>query len=193
MKKLAIFFVLLFLGSNLFGQISLKSDFVGVYKLTGAPFEKLIVSLEQNRLMAEAEGVGKGELLSTEKKDEFKEPINEAILTFERNESGGVEAVLIKVQDLEIHGVKEPNKFEEFLGKYKFEEGSPITELFIEMKDGRLFGDTDQGKAELRSTPVSDEFQVMGYNGKASFTRNGDGKINGVVLHVEGMILKATK
>ena len=43
-------------------QLPAKSEFVGTFKMISGPVEKLVVTLENKVLMAEAEGVGKGEV-----------------------------------------------------------------------------------------------------------------------------------
>ena len=79
MKKLSFFTIFLFSCFIIFAQKPPKSDFVGNFKIVGAPFTKLIITLENGVLMADAEGVGKGEIFETSANDEFKEPNNDAL------------------------------------------------------------------------------------------------------------------
>lgn len=172
-----------------------KTDYAGVYTISGAPFEKLTITVENGALQADAPGVGKGELLETSNIDEFLEPNNDAIISFSR-ENKEVTALVIAVQGSSIPGTKQKaggNTGNEYAGKYVFEEGSPIDAVMVELKDGKLYGSTSQGSAELRPTSTKDEYDVIGYDGKATFKRDSMQKISGLTLAVQGASLNATK
>ncbi len=192
MKKLSFFTIFLFSCFIIFAQKPPKSDFVGNFKLDGAPFPKLVVSFENGVLMAEAEGVGKGEIFETSVNDEFKEPNNDAILVFKRT-NGIVDMIEIKVQGSVISGKKEGNAMEEFTGTFKFEQGSPVEKVNVVLKEGKLYGSSDQGSAELKPTTEKDKFELVGFDGTAIFKRDSGGKVSGLELNVQGNNLKASK
>jgi hypothetical protein len=193
MKKL--FVIVLFLTFPLFvsAQNGNLLDYSGAYKFEGAPFDKIIVSVEGTTLFAEAEGVGKGEILASKNKDEFTEPNNNAVLVFNRDGSGQVISMTLKVQGSELKGVKEGDAKSEYLGKYKFADDSALSSMTVSLKDGELFGETDQGSAALKTTAKKDLFSVVGYDGSAEFIRDSAGKVSKVILKVQDMVLNGEK
>lgn len=193
MKKL--FVIVLFLTFPLFvsAQNGNLLDYSGAYKFEGAPFDKIIVSVEGTTLFAEAEGVGKGEILASKNKDEFTEPNNNAVLVFNRDGSGQVISMTLKVQGSELKGVKEGDAKSEYLGKYKFADDSALSSMTVSLKDGELFGETDQGSAALKTTAKKDVFSVVGYDGSAEFIRDSSGKVTKVILKVQAMVLNGEK
>jgi hypothetical protein len=191
MKKLLIFVFATFFANSIFAQS--KSDYVGIYNFSGAPFAKIVVSIDGNALMAEAEGVGKGEINATDVKDQFKEPNNDATIIFNRDSNGNVVSMLVKVQGSELIGEKEVDAKIEYVGKYKFDDNSPIPDITVTIKNGELYGDTEQGGAALKFSKVKDTFDISGYDGTCTFKRTAEGKISGVNLKVQGMDMNGTK
>lgn len=192
MKKLSFFTIFIFSCFIIFAQKPPKSDFVGNFKMAGAPFEKLIITLENGVLMADAEGVGKGEIFETSTIDEFKEPNNDALIVFKRT-NGIVDVIDIKVKGSVISGKKEGNAMGEFTGTFKFNQGSPVEKVNVEIKEGKLYGSSDQGTAELKPTSEKDKFELVGYDGTAIFKRDSSGKVSGLELNIQGNNMKATK
>jgi hypothetical protein len=168
-------------------------DYSGAYKFDGAPFEKIIISVEGSTLFAEAEGVGKGEIFPSKNKDEFTEPNNNAVLVFNRDGSGQVVSLTVKVQGSELKGTKQSDVKAEYLGKYKFADDSAVASMTVSLKDGELFGETDQGSAILKSTDKKDIFNVVGYDGSVEFIRDSAGKVSKVILKVQDMVMNGEK
>jgi hypothetical protein len=193
MKKL--FVIVLFLTFPLFvsAQNGNLLDYSGAYKFDGAPFEKIIISVEGSTLFAEAEGVGKGEIFPSKNKDEFTEPNNNAVLVFNRDGSGQVVSLTVKVQGSELKGTKQSDVKAEYLGKYKFADDSAVASMTVSLKDGELFGETDQGSAILKSTDKKDIFNVVGYDGSVEFIRDSAGKVSKVILKVQDMVMNGEK
>ncbi|MBP6620159.1 MAG: hypothetical protein KA188_07895 [Leadbetterella sp.] len=135
MKKL--FAIVLFLAFPMFvsAQNGSLLDFAGVYKFEGAPFEKIVVNVEGTKLLAEAEGVGKGEVFASKNKDEFTEPNNNAVLVFNRDGRGQVISLIVKVQGSELKGTKQGDAKSEYLGKYKFADDSAVPSMTVLLKD----------------------------------------------------------
>ena len=69
----------------------------------------------------------------------------------------------------------------QYTGKYKFPEGSEVTEIVITLDSGRLNASSAQGSSELRWTS-GDVFEVVAYGGTATFKRNDKNKVVG--LHI---------
>lgn len=193
MKKLLLSSALFLFSIAVFAQSKKLGDYSGKFKMAGAPFESLVVTVEGESLMADAPGVGKGEIFKTDQADAFKEPNNDALIVFKRNDAGVVVELVIQVQGSELLGKKEIADQSEFVGKFVFEEGSPIPNVNVLIKDGLLFGDTEQGGAELRPTNKKDIFDVIGYDGTAEFSRDSTGKVTVVILNVQGMSMKGNK
>ena len=193
MKKLLLSSALFLFSIAVFAQSKKLGDYSGKFKMAGAPFESLVVTVEGESLMADAPGVGKGEIFKTDQADTFKEPNNDALIVFKRNDAGVVVELVIQVQGSELIGKKEIADQSEFVGKFIFEEGAPIPSVNVLIKDGLLYGDTEQGGAELRPTNKKDIFDVIGYDGTAEFSRDSTGKVTVVILNVQGMSMKGNK
>lgn len=193
MKKLFVFVLFLCLPLFITAQNNNLADYVGSYKFEGVPFEKVIVSVEGTTILAEAEGVGKGEIFASKNKDEFTEPNNEAVLTFHRDGSGQVISLTVKVQGSELKGVKEGDAKSEYLGKYRFADDSAVSSMTVSLKEGELFGETDQGSAVLKPTDKKDVFNVVGYDGSVEFIRDSAGKVSKVILKVQDMVMNGEK
>lgn len=190
MKKL--FVIVLLLGYSQFSTAQSNSliDYVGTYKFQDAPFPKVTISMNGKVLIGEAEGIGKLEIFPSKTKDEFSEPENSATLVFIRDDKGQVVSLTIKTQENEMKGIKEAM---DYVGKYKFTGDGPISELSVSVRNGELFGDTDQGNAILKSTSRKDVFEVTGYKGTAEFIRDSAGKVTKIILKVQDMTLNGDK
>ena len=84
------------------------------------------------------------------------------------------------------------DSLEIYAGKYKFPEGTVITDLELKLENGTLMGYSDQGNSEFKKVD-GDVFAVVAYEGKATFRRNPEGKIVGIKIEVQDMILEGTK
>jgi len=86
----------------------------------------------------------------------------------------------------------ETDSLKEYTGKYKFPEGSVVTEVNITIENGVLFAGSAMGSSELKRIE-KDLFEVVTYAGKAIFKRNEEAKLIGVRIEVEDLILEGTK
>ncbi len=84
------------------------------------------------------------------------------------------------------------DSLKEYTGRYKFPEGSAVTEVNITIENGLLFAGSAAGSSELKRIE-KDLFEVVAYAGKAIFKRNEEGKLVGVRIEVEDLILEGTK
>jgi len=84
------------------------------------------------------------------------------------------------------------DSLKEYTGKYKFPEGSVVTEVNITIENGVLFAGSAMGSSELKKIE-KDLFEVVAYAGKAIFKRNEEAKLIGVRIEVEDLILEGTK
>ena len=84
------------------------------------------------------------------------------------------------------------DSLQEYTGKYKFPEGSVVTEVNITIENGVLFAASAMGSSELKKIE-KDVFEVVAYAGRATFKRNEVAKLSGVKIEVEELILEGTK
>jgi hypothetical protein len=84
------------------------------------------------------------------------------------------------------------DSLKEYTGKYKFPDGSPVTEVNLTIENGVLFGSSAMGSSEFRRIE-KDVFEVVAYSGTATFKRNDQSKVNGVKIEVEDTVLEGTK
>ncbi len=82
--------------------------------------------------------------------------------------------------------------YAEYIGTYKFPDGSPVDEVEIAWQDTSLTITSDQGTATMSSLGV-DSFSMSEYNGTIAFKRGGDEKVNMIDIYVMGMTLEGTK
>jgi hypothetical protein len=61
------------------------------------------------------------------------------------------------------------------------------------LKNGELFGETDQGSAVLKPTAKKDVFEIIGYDGSVEFFRDSNGNMTKVVLRVNDIVLDGEK
>ncbi len=80
----------------------------------------------------------------------------------------------------------------EYVGKYLFPEGSPVTEIDVILENGALSMASAVGTSSLEKT-AEDVFTITQFQGTATFKRNEDKKIIGVSINAMGYSLEGTK
>lgn len=80
----------------------------------------------------------------------------------------------------------------QYTGKYIFPAGSPTPEATVSLDGGTMYIASSMGSATLAKVE-GDVFSIVEYNGTATFKRNDQGKITGVLVAVAGMELVGTK
>ena len=96
-------------------------------------------------------------------------------------------AFMLRAQD-----TPKQDSLQEYTGKYKFPEGSIVTEITVVLDNGVLTGNSAMGSSELRKTE-GDVFEVVAYGGTATFKRNAEKKITGVQFIVGDVNIEGTK
>lgn len=81
----------------------------------------------------------------------------------------------------------------EYTGKYRFPEGSPVTEISVIIENGILTATSAMGNSELKKTDTKDVFEVIVYSGLATFKRNSENKITGLLIQVQDINMEGTK
>jgi hypothetical protein len=80
-----------------------------------------------------------------------------------------------------------------YVGKYTFAGDSPVKEIGVAIENGVLMATSAMGNAELKKTDVKDVFEITGFGGTATFKRSEEGKVTGVTLDVQGMVMEGSK
>lgn len=79
-----------------------------------------------------------------------------------------------------------------YIGKYNFPEGSPVTSVELKVVDGVLMGESQMGPATFKRIE-KDMFAVIEHNAVAEFKRNADGKVISVTVTVDTLVMEGTK
>jgi hypothetical protein len=98
---------------------------------------------------------------------------------------------LIGVITLQVAYSQADSTLQPYTGKYKFPEGSVVTEVTVSLENGLLFAVSMMGSSELRRTE-GDVFDIVAYGGIATFKRK-EGKVNGVQMIVGNLTLEGEK
>ena len=85
-----------------------------------------------------------------------------------------------------------PDSLKEYTGKYKFPEGSEVTEIRMVVENGVLWAQSVKGNSELKRI-AKDTFEVVTYTGIAAFKRDEKGLVNSLHIHVGDLIMEGTK
>jgi hypothetical protein len=80
----------------------------------------------------------------------------------------------------------------QYVGKFKFPDGSPVSEVNVTFENGVLLASSAMGSTELKRSQ-GDVFEVIAYGGIATFKRNDSAKIIGVRIEVGDLVLEGTK
>jgi len=83
---------------------------------------------------------------------------------------------------------------QKYTGKYRFPDGSPVTEIVVAVDDnGILTATSAMGTTELKKTETEHVFEVVVYGGTATFKKNEAGKVAGVTIVVGDLTIEGTK
>lgn len=93
-----------------------------------------------------------------------------------------------------LYSQEAPKKdsLQEYTGKYKFPEGSEVTEIKVVVENGVLWANSDKGNSELKKIE-KDVFEVVTYTGTATFKRDENGKVNRLYIEVGDLKMEGTK
>ncbi len=84
------------------------------------------------------------------------------------------------------------DSLQQYTGKYKFPDGSPVTEITVALDNGLLMASSAMGTTELKLTSTVDVFEIAVYGGTATFRRK-EGKISGVQVTVGDINMEGEK
>jgi hypothetical protein len=80
-----------------------------------------------------------------------------------------------------------------YVGKYTFPDGSPVKEISVAVENGTLMVASAMGNSEFKKTDTKDVFEVVAFGGIATFKRNDEGKVIGVKIEVQEIVLEGTR
>jgi hypothetical protein len=80
----------------------------------------------------------------------------------------------------------------EYVGTYKFPEGSVVPSVDIKIENGALMANSSAGSSALEKVS-RDTFNLVSYNGMVYFTRDADKKVNGIKIEVQDTVLEGKK
>ncbi|PLK43051.1 MULTISPECIES: hypothetical protein [Emticicia] len=83
-------------------------SYVGKYKMKDAPFEEIIVTLKDGKLIGEAVGQGVADLAPTKEPDVFEVVGYDGKLEFVKNDSKIVTKIKLTIQGSTLEGDKQP-------------------------------------------------------------------------------------
>ena len=84
------------------------------------------------------------------------------------------------------------DSLQQYTGKYKFPDGSPVTEITMTVENGLLMASSAMGSTEFKPTSTVDVFEIVAYGGTATFKRT-EGKVTGVSIQVGDVNIEGTK
>lgn len=84
------------------------------------------------------------------------------------------------------------NPLKDYLGKYTFVEGSPVTEIDLSAEDSTLVINSAMGSTTLEKKGV-DTFYLAAYDASVIFKRASDKTVESVSIFVQGMELIGKK
>ena len=160
--------------------------FTGRYDFMGNAV--MIFTAEENKLFAQLTGQPKFEIFPSSE-NEFFWKVVDARVKFVKNENGEVTHALFTQNGQEINAKKlkedsivkvNPALMDNYTGKFKF-----INDIVtISKENDKLFAQA-AGQPKLELFPVSEtEFVLKEINGKLSFIKGENGKVNKIRLHM---------
>lgn len=91
-----------------------------------------------------------------------------------------------------ILSLRAQDSLQQYVAKYKFPEGSVVTEVNITIENGALSINSSLGTSTLEKTKT-DEFYLAVYQATVTFVRNEAKKITGVKIETPSLLLEGTR
>lgn len=91
-----------------------------------------------------------------------------------------------------VHAQTKDSTLQDFVGKYKFPEGSIVAEVTVTMEGDGLVMGSSIGNSTL--VKIGDDlFSLTAYDGTAQFKRDANKKVIGVSINAGGYALEGTR
>ena len=81
---------------------------------------------------------------------------------------------------------------QQYTGKFKFPDGSPVSEIILKVENGALMASSAMGSTEFKQTSTADVFEIPAYSGTATFKRT-EGKITSLQIQAGDVNMEGTK
>lgn len=99
---------------------------------------------------------------------------------------------LVTVSQAQQNPASKDSTLQQYVGKYKFPDGSVVAEVTVAVEDGALTMTSSAGTSALEKKS-DDVYVIVQFQGTAKFNRNADKKITGVSIEAMGYQLEGTK
>ncbi len=174
-------------------QLSDFAEYNGIYEMDSDMLSEVKVDGKDGVLKISTVEFGSGELSFTGIIDQFLENSYGSDFIFVRNEEGEVISLNIELasQGIYMKGMKKVAKptMELYIGRFEFQD-APLT-LKTEIRDGKLYGITEQGEAFLTPSELEHLFDIEGVDGTVLFEVNENGEVTEVTLTYQGQPMLA--
>ncbi len=84
------------------------------------------------------------------------------------------------------------DSLQQYTGKFKFPDGSPVTEITITIDNGLLMATSAMGSTEFKPTSTVDVFEIVAYGGTATFKKK-EGKVTSLQILVGDVNMEGEK
>ena len=84
------------------------------------------------------------------------------------------------------------DSLQQYTGKFKFPDGSPVTEITTTIENGVLMASSAIGTTEFKATSTAGVFEVVAYGGTATFKKK-EGKVVTLLIQVADVNMEGTK
>ncbi len=101
-------------------------------------------------------------------------------------------SLLVVISFLSVNA-QQDTVLQKYTGKFKFPDGSPVTEINFTVENGVLMGGSAMGSSEFKKTDTEHVFEIVAYGGTATFKKNAEGKITNVQILVGDINMEGTK
>lgn len=101
-------------------------------------------------------------------------------------------SLIILLSIMSVHA-QQDSLLQKYTGKYKFPEGSIVSEINVTIENGILTATSAMGSTELRKTDTENVFEIVVYGGTATFKKDSVGKITTLQILVGDVNIEGTK
>ena len=101
-------------------------------------------------------------------------------------------SLLVVISFLSVNA-QQDTVLQKYTGKFKFPDGSPVTEINFTVENGVLMGASAMGSSEFKKTDTENVFEIVAYGGTATFKKNAEGKVRSVQILVGDINMEGTK
>ncbi len=101
-------------------------------------------------------------------------------------------SVLLVIGFSIVSNAQQDTTLTQYAGKYKFPDGSVVTDAVVAVENGALVMNSSAGNSALEKES-EDLYAIVSFQGKALFKRDANKKIIGISINAMGYQLEGTK